>query len=165
MTIDWLDFSAPRAIPVYRTLEEIPADFGPSVIAVGNFDGVHRGHQGLLTGAAKEGRERDMRSIAITFDPHPAQFLYPDVAPKLLTILPQRLHLLACTGADAILVLHFDEALSRVTPGEFVRDVLVGRLKVQGMHEGPSFRFGHGARAGVVELAEFGKEFGFDVQS
>jgi riboflavin kinase/FMN adenylyltransferase len=171
MTTARLDPSTPRdssSIPayralVYRTLEEIPAGFGPSVIAVGNFDGVHLGHQGLLTGAAAEGRARGMRSIAITFDPHPAQFLYPDVAPKLLTFLPQRLSLIAATGVDAILVLHFDEALSRVTAREFVREILVGRLDVRGMHEGQSFRFGHGARSGVAELKEFGAEFGFGV--
>jgi riboflavin kinase / FMN adenylyltransferase len=154
----------PRAIPIFRAVEEIPADFGPSVIAVGNFDGVHRGHQGLLTGAAGEARARGLRSVAITFDPHPAQFLYPDIAPKLLTFLPQRLRLIADTGVDAILVLHFDETLSRVTAREFVRDILVGRLAVRGMHEGPSFRFGHGARAGVAELKEFGTEFGFGVE-
>lgn len=150
-------------IPVYGSVEEIPADFGPCIATVGNFDGVHRGHQGLLRGAAEEARRLGIRSIAITFDPHPAQFLYPDAAPKLLTFLPQRLRLLAATGVDAVLVLPFDEALSRVTAHEFARDVLVGRLAVRGMHEGPSFRFGHGARAGVVELTEFGAEFGFHV--
>jgi riboflavin kinase / FMN adenylyltransferase len=151
-------------VPVFRSVAEIPADFGPSVIAVGNFDGVHRGHQGLLTAAAAEAHALGIRSIAITFDPHPAQFLYPDIAPKLLTFLPQRLRLLAATGIDAVLVLHFDEALSRVTAREFAHDVLVGALRVRGMHEGTSFRFGHGARAGVVELAEFGTEYGFHVE-
>jgi riboflavin kinase/FMN adenylyltransferase len=155
--------SNPRAIPIFRAIDEIPDDFGPSIISVGNFDGVHRGHQGLLTGAAAEGRARGLRSIAITFDPHPAQFLYPDIAPKLLTFPPQRLQLIAATGVDAILVLRFDEALSRVTAREFVERVLVGKLAVSGMHEGPSFRFGHGARAGVKELKEFGAEFGFAV--
>ena len=158
-----VSIAAARAIPIFRSLDEIPADFGPSAITVGNFDGVHRGHRGLLTSAAAEARERGIRSIAITFDPHPAQFLYPDIAPKLLTFLPQRLELLTSTGIDAVLVLPFDAALSRVTPGEFVRDVLVGKLGVRGMHEGTSFRFGHGAKAGVAELTEFGKEFGFNV--
>jgi riboflavin kinase / FMN adenylyltransferase len=154
----------PRSIPIFRAIDEIPLDFGPSIITVGNFDGVHLGHQGLLTGAAAEARARRIRSIAITFDPHPAQFLYPDVAPKLLTFLPQRLELLSATGIDAVLVLPFDEALSRFTAREFVRDILVGRLGVSGMHEGQSFRFGHGARAGVAELKEFGAEFGFGVE-
>ncbi|MGB6689503.1 MAG: riboflavin biosynthesis protein RibF [Terracidiphilus sp.] len=163
MTTAPLEPHAARAISIYRTLDEIPPSFGPSIITVGNFDGVHVGHQGLLTFAAAEARALGIRSIAITFDPHPAQFLHPDVAPKLLTFLPQRLQLIAATGVDAILVLHFDEALSRVTAREFTREVLVEKLRVQGMHEGPSFRFGHGARAGVKELAEFGAEFGFKV--
>ncbi len=114
---------------VYRSLDEVPRDFGPSIAAIGNFDGVHRGHQQILGAAAAEARARGMRSIAITFNPHPAQFLYPKEAPKLLTFLPERLSLLATTGVDAILVLHFDEALSRVTAEDFVRDVLVDVLQ------------------------------------
>lgn len=151
-------------VPVYRSLGEVSADFGPCVAAIGNFDGVHLGHQENLGAAAEEARARGMRSIAITFDPHPAQFLRPDDAPKLLTFLPQRLELLAKTGVDAVLVLHFDENLSHVTARDFVRDVLVGVLGVRGIHEGGNFRFGHGARAGVNELRGFGEEFGFNVQ-
>ena len=149
--------------PVYRSLGEVPKDFGPCVAAIGNFDGVHCGHQEILRSAAAEARERGMRSIAITFDPHPAQILYPKEAPKLLTFLPERVKLLQATGVDAILVLPFDRALSRVTAEDFVRDVLVGLLGVRGIHEGKNFRFGHGAKAGVNELCAFGEEFGFGV--
>jgi riboflavin kinase/FMN adenylyltransferase len=92
------------------------------------------------------------------------QFLYPAEAPKLITFLPERLRLLAATGVDAIVVLPFDEALSRVTAQDFVRDILVGVLDVRGLHEGSSFRFGHRARAGVHELKEFGEEYGFGLQ-
>lgn len=155
--------SASAAVQVFRSIAEIPASFGPCVAAIGNFDGVHLGHQQILSAVADEAQERGFRSIAITFHPHPAQFLYPERAPKLLTLLPERLRLLASTGADAILVLHFDEALSRVSARDFVRDVLVRGLGVRGMHEGSSFRFGHGAKAGVKELADFGAEFGFEV--
>jgi riboflavin kinase/FMN adenylyltransferase len=153
-----------REVSIYRSLAEVPADFGPSVAAIGNFDGVHCGHRQILSAAAAEAHAGGMRSIAITFDPHPAQFLYPAEAPKLLTFLPDRLRLLSSTGIDAVLVLHFDEALSHVTARDFVREILVGVLDVRGMHEGGSFRFGHGARAGVAELKEFGAEFGFGVQ-
>lgn len=153
----------PDTTPVYRSLGEVPKDFGPSVAAIGNFDGVHRGHQEILRSAAAEARERGMRSIAITFDPHPAQILYPKDAPKLLTFLPERVKLLQATGVDAILVLPFDRSLSRVTADDFVRDVLVGVLGVRGIHEGKNFRFGHGAKAGVNELCAFGEEFGFGV--
>jgi riboflavin kinase/FMN adenylyltransferase len=151
-------------IPVYRSLDEVPAGFGPSVAAIGNFDGVHCGHREILQAAATEARSRGLRSVAITFDPHPAQFLYPQNAPKLLTFLPQRLELLAKTGVDAILVLRFNESLSRVAARDFVREVLVGLLGIRGIHEGANFRFGHGARAGVDELRAFGEEFGFNVK-
>ncbi len=148
---------------VFRSIAEIPADFGPSIITVGNFDGVHLGHQQLLSSAAAEARALGIRSVAITFDPHPAHFLYPSEAPKLLTFLTERLRLLAGTDVDAVLVLPFNLELSRITARDFVRDILVGKLTVRGMHEGGSFRFGHGARAGVAELKEFGAEFGFSV--
>ena len=151
-------------VPVYRSFDEVPRDFGPSIAVIGNFDGVHRGHQQILGAAAAEAHSRSMRSIAITFQPHPAQFLYPKDAPRLLTFLPERLRLLATTGVDAILVLRFDEALSRVTAEDFVRNFLVGVLQVRGIHEGRNFRFGHGAKAGVNELCAFGEEFGFNVQ-
>jgi riboflavin kinase/FMN adenylyltransferase len=155
--------SSSATIPVFRSLEEVPRDFGPTIAAIGNFDGVHRGHQQILSAAADEARARGMRSIAITFNPHPAQFLYPKDAPKLLTFLPERLRLLAKTGVDAVLVLPFDEGLSRVTAEDFVRNVLVGLLMVRGIHEGGNFRFGHGAKAGVEELRTFGEQFGFAV--
>jgi riboflavin kinase / FMN adenylyltransferase len=152
-------------VPVYCSLEEVPRGFGPCIAAIGNFDGVHCGHREILRSAADEARARGMRSIAITFDPHPAQVLYPDRAPKLLTFLPQRLELLARTGIDTILVLHFDATLSRVAAKDFVREVLVGVLDVRGIHEGANFRFGHGAKAGIDELRTFGEEFEFNVQA
>jgi riboflavin kinase/FMN adenylyltransferase len=163
MNIVRQDPGAPHA-RLFRSLEEVPRDFGPSIAAIGNFDGVHRGHQQLLKTVAAEAQARGMRSIAITFNPHPAQFLRPKEAPKLVTFLPERLRLLAETGVDAILVLRFDEALSRMTAEQFVRDVLVGVLQVHEVHEGSNFRFGHGARAGVNELCAFGKDSGFTVE-
>ena len=151
-------------LPVFRSLADVPRGFGPSVAAIGNFDGVHLGHQQILAAVSSEAKQRGMRSMAITFDPHPAQFLHPAEAPKLITFLPERLRLLAATGVDAILVLPFDKALSCVSARDFVRAILVDMLGVRGMHEGSSFRFGHGARAGVNELKEFGTEFGFELQ-
>jgi riboflavin kinase / FMN adenylyltransferase len=156
--------SPTTTIPIYRSAAEVPRGFGPSVTAIGNFDGVHRGHQQILAAVAAEAHRRGMRSIAVTFHPHPAQFLYPADAPKLITFLPERLRLLSASGVDAILVLPFDQALSSVFARDFVREILVDLLDVRGMHEGSSFRFGHGARAGVNELREFGAEFGFGLQ-
>jgi riboflavin kinase / FMN adenylyltransferase len=161
MSIDPFKIPSGRTARIFRSLHEVPRDFGPSIAAIGNFDGVHCGHQQILRTVAADARTRGMHSIAITFDPHPALFLHPHEAPKLLTFLPERLRLLAQTGVDAILVLHFDEALSRVTAEDFVRNVLVDLLRVRGIHEGGNFRFGHGARAGVNELRAFGEKHGF----
>jgi riboflavin kinase/FMN adenylyltransferase len=148
---------------VFRSLDEIPAGYGPSVAVIGNFDGVHRGHRQVLAAVADEARSKGYRSIAITFDPHPEQFLRPAQAPGLVTPLPERLRLLGSTGIDAVLVLRFDEMLSCLSARDCVQSILVGALDVRSMHEGANFRFGHRAQAGVAELAEFGREFGFSV--
>jgi riboflavin kinase / FMN adenylyltransferase len=148
---------------VFRSLDEIPAGFGPTVAAVGNFDGVHLGHRAILAAVAAEARNTGTRSVAITFDPHPEHFLRPARAPRLITPLPERLRLLGETGIDAALVLTFDAALARLSPREFVQRTLIAALGVRAMHEGQNFRFGHGATAGVRELAALGEEFGFAV--
>jgi riboflavin kinase/FMN adenylyltransferase len=148
---------------VFRSLEEIPAAFGPSVAVIGNFDGVHRGHHQVLSTVAAEAKANGRRSIAITFDPHPERFLRPENAPMLLTPIPERLRLMESTGIDAVLVLPFCESLSCLSAREFVETILVEKLQIRSVHEGANFRFGHRAQAGVAELAEFGREFGFTV--
>ncbi len=151
------------AFAVFHSLDEIPAGFGPTVAAVGNFDGVHKGHRAILAAVAAEARETGARAMAITFDPHPEQFLRPAQAPKLITPMPERLWLLAETGIDAVLVLRFDRELASLSANEFAQKILIKALGVCGMHEGQNFRFGHGATAGVQELAAMGKECGFAV--
>jgi riboflavin kinase / FMN adenylyltransferase len=148
---------------VYRGLKEVPADFGPCVAAIGNFDGVHRGHRQILGSVVDEARERGMNAVAITFDPHPDEFLRPDCAPGLLTPMEHRLRLLAETGVDAVVILRFDETLARLTARQFVEWVLGDALGIAGLHEGGNFRFGYKAEAGVRDLAAFGEEFGFTV--
>jgi riboflavin kinase / FMN adenylyltransferase len=152
-----------RAAQVFRSLAEIPVGFGPAVAAIGNFDGVHLGHREILGGAVKEARSTGARAVAITFHPHPEQFLRPAKAPLLLTPIAERLRLLSETEVDAVLVLAFDAALANLAPREFVQRILVTALGVRSMHEGQSFRFGHGAAAGVDELATLGAESGFAV--
>jgi riboflavin kinase / FMN adenylyltransferase len=151
-------------IPVYRSLEAIPAGFGPSVAAIGNFDGVHLGHQRILAAVVAEARQRNARAVSVTFDPHPDQFLRPEKAPRLLTPRDERLRLLAGAGVDAVVVLRFDADLACLPAREFVQRVLADALRVRGLHEGGNFRFGHRAAAGVRELADFGAEFGFGLQ-
>jgi riboflavin kinase/FMN adenylyltransferase len=146
---------------VFRRMEEIPAGFGPSVAAIGNFDGVHRGHREILSAVVAEARATGARAVAITFDPHPEQYLRPEQAPKLLTPMAERLRLLATTGIDAVVVLKFDAELAHFSAREFASRILAGALGVRGLHEGHSFRFGRGAEAGVAELKELGAELGF----
>jgi riboflavin kinase / FMN adenylyltransferase len=152
-----------RPFTVYRSLDEIPSFFGPTVAAIGNFDGVHLGHRELLSAAVVEAGSAGARSLAITFDPHPDHFLRPAKAPKLITPIAERLRLLATTGVDAVLVLPFDAALARLSARDFTCNILVDKLRVRALHEGQSFRFGHRAAAGVKELALFGAEYGFRV--
>jgi riboflavin kinase/FMN adenylyltransferase len=149
---------------VFRSLDEIPAGYGPTVAAVGNFDGVHLGHRAILGAVAIEARQRGARAVAITFDPHPEQFLRPERAPRLITPMPERLRLLAETAIDAVLVLPFDAELAALLPEEFAQRILKSALGVTSMHEGQNFRFGCGARAGVRELAALGQERGFSVR-
>jgi riboflavin kinase/FMN adenylyltransferase len=151
-------------ITVYRSVAEIPVGFGPSVAAIGNFDGVHLGHQEILSAVAAEARKLGARAVAITFDPHPEHFLHPTHASRLLTPIDERLRLLSFTGIDAALVLPFDAALASLPAREFVRRILVDALGVRGLHEGGNFRFGHRAEAGVPELRAFGAEFGFGLE-
>ena len=146
---------------IWQSIEEIPGGFGPSVAVIGNFDGVHRGHAQVIAAVCAEAHAKGCASIAITFDPHPEQFLRPASAPKLIAPMPERLRLLAATGVDAVLVLPFCESLACLKAREFVETILADKLRVCAMHEGANFRFGNKAEAGVAELAEFGREFGF----
>ena len=146
---------------VYRALAELPPGFGPTVVTIGNFDGVHRGHQQILAAVLAEARSLRARAVALTFDPHPDHFLRPADAPLLLTPIEERMRLLAETGIDATVVLPFDAALASLSARDFVRTVLIDALGVRGLHEGSNFRFGHRAEAGVAELARFGAEYGF----
>jgi riboflavin kinase/FMN adenylyltransferase len=151
------------AIPTFYSLREIPADFGPSVAAIGNFDGVHRGHQQILSAVVNEARSLNARAVAITFDPHPEKFLRPTAAPLLLSPIAERVRLLDQAGIDAVLVLPFDVALANLPAREFVHRILVDALHLRALHEGGNFRFGRRAEAGITELQAFGAEFGFAV--
>jgi riboflavin kinase/FMN adenylyltransferase len=156
--------SQPAALPhiaVFRSLAGIPAGFGPSVAAIGNFDGVHCGHRRILAAVVAQAQTLRARSVAITFDPHPEQYLRPGQAPSLLTPLPERIRLLAETGIDAVLVLPFDAALAALPARDFARRILSDALRVCALHEGPSFRFGRRAEAGIGELRSMGEELGF----
>jgi riboflavin kinase / FMN adenylyltransferase len=131
-----------------------------SVVALGNFDGVHLGHQAVLRRAAEEGRRRGGRVVAATFHPHPRAVLAPGSEPKLLTTLDLRREALLRYGADEVWVIRFDEELSRKSPEEFVGDVLVGEIGAAAVVVGENFRFGHRAAGDVGDLRRIMRSYG-----
>src|SRR5437588_6711496 len=149
---------------IFHKLEEVPAGFGPSVASVGNFDGVHKAHQLVLRQVVVRARELNAQAVAVTFDPHPAHILRPDIAPKLITPLPLKLKLLEDSALDAALVIPFSRDFSVIKPAEFAKQVLADCLRSTEVHEGANFHFGHKAEGNVERLAEFGRGLGFDVR-
>jgi riboflavin kinase/FMN adenylyltransferase len=145
---------------VFHQLEDVPADFGLTVVSVGNFDGVHRAHQHVLKDIVQRARQQNAKSVAITFEPHPMRILRPDSGLKLLTPTPEKLHLLEATGLDAVLLLPFSRDLSLLTPREFAERILRDTLHACEVHEGYNFRFGHKAAGNVQALQEFGRDMG-----
>ena len=148
---------------VFRTLDELPAGYGPTVIAIGNFDGVHCGHRWIIDHARSCARNIGAKCIAVTFDPHPVRVLRPEAAPPLITPMPERLRLLAETGLDATVVVPFTEKFSHMPAETFARDVLHHSLHSIEVHEGDTFRFGYQAQAGIAELIQLGHQYGFSV--
>jgi riboflavin kinase / FMN adenylyltransferase len=149
---------------IFNQLAEIPADYAPSIATIGNFDGVHRGHQWVIAEVTARARALGLRSLAITFDPHPARIIRPESSLPLITPLSQKLDLLAATGIDAVLVLPFTSELSRMTARNFAKEILQQTLHVKELHEGENFRFGYQAEAGIESLEALGRELGFDVK-
>ena len=148
---------------VFRHLDEIPADFGPTVVSVGNFDGVHIAHQAVVRHMAERAHAIGGKAVAVTFEPHPLRILRPDSAPKLLSPVEVKIKLLEQTKVDAVLVLPFTRDLSLMSAHDFARQVLVEALHAREVHEGYNFHFGHKAQGNVETLAAFGREMGFDV--
>ena len=148
---------------IFRTLESIPADFGPSLVSVGNFDGVHRAHVRVLNDIVTRAKQRGAHSVAVTFEPHPMRILRPDAGLRLLTPTPEKVRLLERTGIDAVVLIPFTRDLSLMSPREFVQLILCERLRALEVHEGYNFRFGHKAAGDVTLLTELGAECGFEV--
>jgi riboflavin kinase / FMN adenylyltransferase len=132
----------------------------PLVVALGNFDGVHLGHQEVLKRAVEEGRRRGMRVIAATFHPHPRAVLGAGDPPKLITPVELRCEMLLSYGADAVWVIPFDVAMSRKTPEQFVKDVLIGEGGAGVVVVGENFRFGHKAVGHFSDLHRLMREEG-----
>jgi riboflavin kinase/FMN adenylyltransferase len=149
----------------FHKLDDVPRDFGPALVSVGNFDGVHRAHRHVIDEIVRRAKTANAQSVVVTFEPHPARILRPDHNFKLLTPLPEKLRLLEATGVDAVLLLPFSRDLSLMTPRQFSHDILKKRLHAREVHEGYNFHFGHKAAGNIQVLRELGKEkeMGFEV--
>jgi riboflavin kinase / FMN adenylyltransferase len=155
---------AAAPMEVLRDLSACPRPPEGAAVTIGAYDGVHLGHRAVIAEVRRRADERGLATAVVTFDRHPASVVRPESAPRLLTDLDQKLELLAETGVDYCLVITFDEARSRESADDFVREVLADCLAARVVVVGEDFHFGH-ARAGNVKLlAERGAELGFEVK-
>ncbi len=148
----------------WQGLDEVPGDWGPSVVTVGVFDGVHRGHQRIVARAQAVASARQLPVVVVTFDPHPDEVIRPGSHPPLLVTVRRRVQLLGEQGCAAVCVLPFTLDFSRLGPDEFVRTVLADRLHARWVVVGENFRFGHRAAGDVPLLAELGEKYEFGAE-
>lgn len=148
---------------IFHGLDEVPADLGPTALTIGNFDGVHLGHQQVLAQLAEQAQQRQAAAVAVTFDPHPAAIHRPEAVPDLLTGLSEKLSRLASTGLDAVLVLPYTRELSQHTAEEFVSEYFVRALSPAVVVVGHDVRFGRGNEGDFDTMVQLGDRFGFDV--
>jgi riboflavin kinase/FMN adenylyltransferase len=156
------------ALAVLHSAEEWIARGGaerkPVAVTIGNFDGVHRGHQEILRRVRERAAKQDLLGAVLTFDPHPARVLRPAAAPLLLTTLEQRLHAFDEAGIAAALVMRFDLEVAKISAEDFVRRFLVEAMRAQVVLVGGNFRFGHRQAGDVKLLTELGRQCGFEVE-
>ena len=148
----------------WRGLEDIPEDWGRSVVTIGSYDGVHRGHQLIIKHAVDRARELGVPAVVVTFDPHPSEVVRPGSHPPLLAPHHRRAELCAELGVDAVLILPFTTEFSKLSAADFVVKVLVDKLHARAVVEGPNFRFGHKAAGNVDFLTEQGRIYDFEVE-
>ena len=139
----------------------MPSGWGRSVVTIGVFDGVHRGHQSIIAEAVAEAKQLGLPSVLITFVPHPAEVVRPGTHPAVLTTLVRRAELVEQLGIDVFCALPFTLERSKMSPAEFVHATLLDRLHVSSVVVGENFRFGHKAAGDVDSLVGFGRRFGF----
>ncbi|SDU76306.1 bifunctional riboflavin kinase/FAD synthetase [Jiangella alkaliphila] len=148
----------------WTDLDQVPPGFGPSVVTIGNFDGVHLGHRQVLTRMVADARAAGIRAVAVTFDPHPLQLHRPDEAPPLITGVRDKLELLASTGLDAVLVQPYTWDFARQSPERFVRRFLVDGLHARTVVVGHDVRFGWQNAGDLSTMLALGSEHGFSVE-
>ena len=148
----------------WRGYEAVPGGWGRSVVTIGVFDGVHRGHQAIIGHTVKRARDLGLQSVVVTFDPHPAEVVRPGSHPAVLTEPVRKAELIEQLGVDALCVVPFTPAFSHLTADAFVHDVLVESLHAAAVVVGDNFRFGHRAAGDVALLERLGRSFGFTVE-
>ncbi|MFC9896213.1 bifunctional riboflavin kinase/FAD synthetase [Nocardia sp. NPDC127579] len=147
----------------WRSLEDVPADWGRCVLTIGVFDGVHRGHAQLISRAVKSAAARGVPAVLMTFDPHPMEVVRPGSHPAQLTTLPRRAELAEELGVDVFCVMPFTPEFMKLTPESYVHDLLVERLHVAEVVVGDNFTFGKKAAGTVDTMRTLGERFGFEV--
>lgn len=147
----------------WKGLEAVPAAAGPTVVSIGNFDGVHRGHCEVLERAVNRAGELGARSVAITFDPHPAIVHRPEHAPELIMGLADRIDLLDEVGLDAVLMIHYTLEFAENSADDFVREIIVEKLGAVAVVVGHDVRFGKDNAGDFSYMRELGEKYGFEV--
>ena len=147
---------------ICRNLAETPDDFGPCAMTIGNFDGVHVGHRRILRRVVALAREESWKSAVLTFHPHPAKLVAPAQAPRLLTTLEERARIILEQGIDEILILPFTPEIAELGPEDFVREILVDKLKARAVLVGANFHFGKRAAGDAAALEELGERYSFE---
>src|SRR6266853_5162156 len=150
---------------IFRAPAEVPRTFGPSVVAIGNFDGVHLGHRQIMRRVVTLARERGCTPTVLSFDPHPARVLAPDRAPRLIMTIDQRLRGMEAEGIEAVLLIPFSLEFAQLTAEEFVEQILARTLKTRAVLVGEDFRFGHRQAGNIETLRELGERFGFILET
>ncbi len=150
---------------IVRHIDDPGMSLEASVVTLGNFDGIHVGHQALIGGAVREAKKRKLPSVVLTFEPHPLKVLAPERAPKMLLTHKDKMQLLRALGVDIVVIQHFDLAFAKLTAESFVHSLLAGKLKARQVWVGSDLRFGQGRKGGVAELQKWGGELGFSVST
>ena len=148
---------------IVRHLDDPGLSLPGTVITLGNFDGIHRGHQALIGGAVSEAKRRGLPSLVLTFEPHPLKVLAPERAPKMLLTHKDKIQLLQGLGVDFVVIQNFDLSFANLSAETFVRALIVGRLKARQIWVGSDLRFGQGRKGSVADLQKWGGELGFSV--
>ena len=148
---------------IYRHIGDLSLTAQGAVITLGNFDGIHLGHQALIGGAVAEAKRLGVPAAVLTFEPHPMKVLAPERAPKMLLAHKDKMQLMQSLGVDIVVVQHFDLSFAKLSAQEFVRELLVGRLKAKKIWVGRDLRFGQARKGSVDDLVRWGPELGFQV--